>query len=287
MIFNSDSAVAHAGDIALLVGHRHKFYLVRLTPGDKLQTHRGEVLHDHLIGLPWGSVVKSHINRTFYLLEPTISDLVNETTRRTQIMYPKDIGYILMVMGIGPGRIVIEAGSGSGGFTTALAHSVGATGHIYSYENTLETLEMAQKNLRKLGWEDRVTFKHRNIAEGFDEKNVDSLFLDLQNPFDYLPQVREALKMGGTFGTILPTTNQVQLMLTALHAHNFAFVEVCEVMLRYYKTDSNHFRPVDRMVAHTGYLVFARPFSEAVNASFASEESEKSIFQQPKPYSKL
>ncbi len=254
----SDTSLARAGDLALLVGHNHKYYLIRLNPGSKLQTHRGEVYHDHLIGQAWGSIVKSHINRTFYLLEPSVADLVNEIPRRTQIMYPKDIGFILIMMGIGPGRHVLEAGSGSGGFTTALAHTVGPTGHVYSYEQVAETQNIAQKNLNNLGFGERVTFKLRDIAAGFDEKNVDSVFLDVANPYDYLVQVRGALKLGGTFGTILPTTNQVMLLLKALHAHNFAFVDVCEIMLRYYKDDHTRFRPVDRMVAHTGFLIFAR-----------------------------
>ncbi len=255
----TDTSQTRAGDLALLVGHNHKYYLIRLTPGNKLQTHRGEIYHDNLIGLKWGSIVKSHINRTFYLLEPSVADLVNEIPRRTQIMYPKDIGFILIMMGIGPGRRVLEAGSGSGGFTTALAHTVGDAGHVYSYEQVAETQQIARKNMENLGFADRVTFWLRDIAEGFEEKNVDSVFLDVANPYDYLPQVREALKLGGTFGTILPTTNQVTLLLKALHTHHFAFVDVCEILLRYYKDDHTRFRPVDRMVAHTGFLVFARP----------------------------
>jgi tRNA (adenine57-N1/adenine58-N1)-methyltransferase catalytic subunit len=262
-----DTSLAHAGDLALLVGHNHKYYLVRLVPGDKLQTHRGEVYHNDLIGLAWGSVVKSHINRTFYLLEPTIADLVNEIPRRTQTMYPKDIGFILVMMGIGAGRKVIEAGSGSGGFTVALASVIGPTGHVYSYEQSAETHQFVQKNLRELGLGEQVTFKLRDIEQGFDETNVDSLFLDLANPYDYLPQVRAALKLGGTFGTILPTTNQVMLLLKAFHMHHFAFVEVCEIMLRYYKDDHTRFRPVDRMVAHTGFLIFARTVAESDEVS--------------------
>ena len=257
-----DHTLAQAGQIALLVGHKHKYYLLHLKPGDKLQTHRGEVYHDDLIGKPWGSTVKSHINRTFFLLEPTMADLVNELPRRTQIMYPKDIGFILVTMGIGPGRRVLEAGTGSGGLTAALAHAVGPTGHVYSYEQNSETQQIAQKNLSNLGFGKRVTFRVRDVAEGFDEKNIDALFLDLQNPYDYLPQVRATLKLGGMFGTLLPTTNQVQLLLKSLKSHNFAFIEVCEILLRYYKDDHSRFRPVDRMVAHTGFLIFARPIGE-------------------------
>jgi len=74
-----------------------------------------------------------------------------------------------------------------------------------------------------------------------------------------MAQVRAALKPGGFFGCILPTTNQVQRLLTALQRESFAFIEVCDLALKFYQVDPERFRPVDRMVAHTGYLIFARP----------------------------
>ena len=121
---------------------------------------------------------------------------------------------------------------------------------------------------------DRVTFKLRDIAEGFDETNVDALFLDVPNPMDYMAQVRQALKPGGFFGSILPTTNQVQTLLVALHRQKFAFVEVCELMLRHYKPVSTRLRPTDRMVAHTGYLIFARPVAAEVAGELSKEIPE-------------
>jgi len=174
-------------------------------------------------------------------------------------MYPKDIGFILITMGIGPGQRVIEAGTGSGAFTTALAWYVGETGKVISYEIRPEMQKLARKNLERLGLEDRVTLKLQDIASGFNEEGVDAVFLDVPNPYDYVEQIRKALKLGGFFGCILPTTNQVARLLTALYHTDFAFVDVCEIMLRYYKPVPERLRPTDRMVAHTGYLVFARP----------------------------
>jgi hypothetical protein len=98
-----------------------------------------------------------------------------------------------------------------------------------------------------------------NVADGFSETGVDALFYDLPNPFDYIAQARAALKPGGFFGTILPTTNQVVKLLAELRRNHFAFVDVCEIILRFYKAESDRFRPTDRMIAHTGFLIFARP----------------------------
>jgi len=261
MTFISDGPITKAGDLAQLVSPSNKIYTVRLTPGGKLQTHRGVLDFDNLIGLAWGSQVVSHLGSTFFLLPPALGSLLQETRRNTQIMYPKDIGFVLVNMGIGPGMHVIEAGTGSGAMTTALAWTVGETGHVYTYEVRSEFQNLARKNLDRLGLADRVTLQLKDIIDGFEEIGVDALFLDLPNPYDYMSQVRQALKPGGFFGCILPTMNQVARLLPILHLNQFAFVDVCEIILRYYKSNPQRLRPTDRMVAHTGYLIFARPIT--------------------------
>ena len=251
-------ACAQAGDIAQLISNTNKRFIFRLVVDGKFETHRGYLSHNDLIGKPWGSRVVTHMGSPYVLLQPSLADILVETKRNTQIMYPKDIGIILVTMDINPGKHVLEAGSGSGSFTTALASAVGPQGRVTSYESRQEFQYLAHKNLDRLGLADRVDFKLRDIAEGFDETNVDAVFLDLPNPQDYIHQARQALKPGGYFGSILPTTNQVSLILIALRRENFAFIEVCEVLMRYYKAVADRLRPTDRMVAHTGYLIFAR-----------------------------
>ena len=272
MTWNFDGTHARPGDLALLVGLRHKSFIVRLQAGAQLHTHRGMLAHDDLIGRPWGSQVSSHLGSPFFLLQPSLSDLLRETKRNTQIMYPKDIGYILVRMGIGPGQHVLEAGTGSGAFTTALAFAVGSEGHVTTYEMRPEFQNLARNNLARVGLEDRVTFKLRDVAQGFDETGVDALFLDLPNPDDYMPQVRAALKPGGYFGSILPTTNQVTRLLSALRREHFAFIEVVDLLLRFYKPEPDRFRPTDRMVAHTGFLIFARPILPAESKDESASE---------------
>lgn len=252
------SSHACDGDLAQLVGLTHKHFIFSLKAGGDLQTHRGVLKHDDLIGKPWGSQVFSHMGAPFFLLQPSLADILNDLPRTTQILYPKDIGYILITMGVAPGQHVMEAGTGSGSMTIALATAVGAEGRVISYEQKPDTQNLARKNLERVGLASRVDFKLRDILEGFDETEADAFFLDVQNPFDYISQVRNALKPGGYFCTIIPTFNQVEKILHALKKNNFAFVEVCELLLRFYKADPMRLRPTDRMVAHTGFLVFAR-----------------------------
>lgn len=267
---------AREGDLAQLVGLTHKHFIFILQSGGEFQSHRGVIKHDDLIGKPWGSQVFSHTSAPFFLLQPSMADILNELPRNTQILYPKDIGYILIQMGISEGQTVLEAGTGSGSMTIALAANIGPSGRVVSYENKQDTQNLARKNLERVGLASRVDFKLRDIQEGFDEAEADAFFLDVQNPFDYISQVRAALKPGGFFGSLMPTYNQVEKVLFALKQNNFAFVEVCELLLRYYKTNPARLRPTDRMVAHTGFLVFARkiePTDDPRGSALAKEIS--------------
>ena len=261
------------GELAQLVSPTNKSFIIRLTPGDKLETHRGILFHDDLLGKPWGTQVYTHQGRVYLLVQPSLGDILRDLKRNTQIMYPKDIGYVLLAMGIGPGIHVIEAGTGSGALTTALAWAVGPQGRVTSYESRPEMQNLARKNLERLGLEDRVVLKLKDIVEGFEERGVDALFLDLTNPYDYIDQAREALKPGGFFGCILPTVNQISRLLPELHRANFAFVDVCEILLRYYKPVPQRLRPTDRMVAHTGYLIFARPIIPSESSIHGAEQT--------------
>ena len=258
MPLTPSSSIACDGDLAQLVGLRHKHFIITLQEGTKFETHRGILQHDDLIGKPWGTQVFSHMGSPFFLLQPSLADLLIDLPRTTQILYPKDIGFIFVTMGVGPGQKVMEAGTGSGSMTTALAYAVGPEGRVISYEAKQDVQNLARKNLARFGLDSRVDFKLRDIQEGFDETNVDSFFLDVPNPYDYTVQVRAALKPGGYLCCLLPTFNQVEKTLYSLHRENFAFIEVCEIFLRYYQPEPTKLRPTDRMVAHTGFLVFAR-----------------------------
>jgi tRNA (adenine57-N1/adenine58-N1)-methyltransferase len=257
--------VAKENDLVLLIGQDRKQFIQRLRAGEQLQTHRGIIYHDELLGQPLGREIRTHLGYPFVVVEPSTFDLITLLKRTTQIMYPKDIGYALLKLNVMPGSRVVEAGTGSGGLTLALARAVGQEGRLYSYEVRADILRLAQKNLESLGLAEAVDLKQRDIAEGLDERDVDALFLDVRRPWAYLAQVAEALKDSGFFGAILPTTNQVAELVRALEAMGtFARIEVEEILVRPYKAVPTRLRPIDRMVAHTGYLIFARKVSRQV-----------------------
>jgi len=258
---------AQPSDLALLVGRDRKSFVLQLVAGQEFHTHHGILHHDDLIGTPWGTRLLTHLDYPYVLLRPSTDDLVRTIKRNTQIIFPKDIGYILMKMRIVPGSRVVEAGTGSGALTLVLAQTVRPEGRVYSYEVRPEMQTLARSNLERLGLDKHVAFKLRDIEDGFDERGVDALFLDVANPWDYLAQAHEALGNGGFFGSILPTANQVSELIGALQRSRFSMIEVEELLLRPYKIVPARLRPIDRMVAHTGYLIFAR-------ANLPLEESE-------------
>lgn len=274
---------AQVGDLAMLITGEKKFIFL-IDPMRELQTHRGIIRHNDLVGLPWGSSIVSHIGKPFLFLEPSLHDLVLYIRRKSQIIFPKDIGYILLRLSIGHGKRVIEAGTGSGALTMALAWAVGPTGGVFSYDRRQDMQALAIQNLARVGLENRVQFRIRDLEDGFEETDVDALFLDLPQPHLYLPQVCTALCNGGTLGAILPTSNQVSELLRGLKSHHFNHVEVCEILIRFYKVIPERLRPVDRMVAHTGYLVFARllheeeaPSTYAMYNDFSKEQKSENM----------
>jgi len=251
-------ALAQANDTVLLISEDGKKFYTKLISGHRQHTHQGIIDHDALIGQPLGRKLTSTTGHSFIVVEPSLAELMKAIKRKTQIIYPKEAGRIIFKLNIYPGRRVIEAGSGSGALTIALARFVSPAGRVYSYELRREMLVNAQNNVEKAGLSEFVEFKQRDIYDGFDETEVDAVFLDVREPWDYLAQVKAALKQSGFFGAIVPTTNQVSELLKALKAHDFGGMEIEENFLRSYKPVPNRLRPRDIMVGHTGYLIFAR-----------------------------
>jgi tRNA (adenine57-N1/adenine58-N1)-methyltransferase len=203
------------------------------------------------------------------LLQLSTYDQIMRVKRATAIVYPKEIGFILLKLGVKNGARLVEAGTGSGALTLALATAVQPDGMVYTYEERGDMQQLARKNLDSAGVLPFVTMRQRNIAEGFDEIEVDALFLDVREPQDFLLQAHRALKGGGFFGAIVPTANQVSALLAGLQKGGWIQLEAQEFLQRSYKTVPERLRPDDRMVGHTGYLVFARK----VDMGFAPPQS--------------
>jgi tRNA (adenine57-N1/adenine58-N1)-methyltransferase len=246
------------GDYILLYLSQRKTYLVKAEAGKSFHTHKGFVKFDDLIGKEYGSTVLSNLGYEFKALKPLLSDFIMKSVRKTQITYPKDIALIIMFSGIGPGSQVVEAGTGTGALTTALAHYVKPQGKVYSYEIREEFLKTAEKNLKRAGLIDFVELKNKDVTIGIDESDVDAVILDLATPWLVIPHAYNALKPCGTIVSFSPTIDQVVKTAEALKENGFVDMETVECLMRGMQVERGKTRPQTLMTAHTGYITFAR-----------------------------
>lgn len=247
-------------DYVLIVSKKEEEYLVKIEEKGQFSTHKGYIDYSSIVGKLFGSKIKTHLSTEYFLFKPTIYDFLRHIKRKTQVLYAKDLGYIILRLGVTSGIRMIECGSGSGSATSAFAFALYPYGKLYSYEAREEFMNLAKKNLERIGLTDIVDFKNRDIEDGFDEENVDAIFLDVKFPEKYINHCYNALKSSGTLCVFVPTANQVSDTLKALENHRFFKTDVLEIFLRKYKTVAERLRPDDTMIAHTGYLIFTKKY---------------------------
>lgn len=264
--FRAGRAQTVVNDLILLVTTDHKRYLIKVQPNHKLHTHQGIYEHNDLIGMAWGEEIRSQLGQAALVLEPGLQDLMTHLRRGTQIIYPKDAVQLIHRLSLRAGRRVIEAGTGSGVLTAALAWTVAPMGRVYTYEARNDTHQLARRNLERVGLLPYVEMFEQSAADGFHQQNVDAVMLDMREPWRFLDQTRAALRQGGFFASLVPTTNQVSTLIAELEAQSFIDVVVEELLLRAYKPVPERLRPEDSMAAHTGFLISARSITKAVDA---------------------
>lgn len=252
------SEIIKENDYVLLFLTQRKTYLVKVEAGKSFHTHKGFIKFDDLIGKHYGLNIQSSLGFEFVALKPLLQDYIMKSMRKTQITYPKDIALIVMFSGIGPGNRVVEAGTGTGALTTALAHYVKPDGKIYSYEVREEFQKTAQKNLLRAGLAEFVELKLKDATAGFDETDVDAVVLDLATPWLVVPHAYNALKPCGTLASFSPTIDQVVKTVEALNENSFVNAETIECLMRGMQIERGKTRPQTLMTAHTGYITTAR-----------------------------
>lgn len=246
------------GQPVLLYLDGRRNWIVRAQSGKEFHTHKGIVKLEGLIGKPYGSTVSTELGQLLYAFKPTARDYVVRMRRPTQILYEKDIALALFELGVHCGSRVIETGTGSGAMTAALADAVSPDGHVYTYEIRSDLLEIASRNISRLGLEKFVTVWNRDAKDGFEEKDVDAVFLDLSEPWDILDSAYASLKPGSPLASFSPTINQVERTVTELRRRRFAAIRTIESLVRDMRVSEGKTRPASLMVGHTGYLTFAR-----------------------------
>jgi tRNA (adenine57-N1/adenine58-N1)-methyltransferase len=248
-----------AGDRVLLLDNKKRRHLITLEPGGEFHTHAGVVDHDAIIGKPDGTIVRSSRNARLTAVSPTLSEYILEMPRGAQVIYPKDIGPILMLADIYPGARILESGVGSGALTSALLRAIGPTGHVTGYEIREDFAARAVTNVHGFLGDDVPLDVHvRDVYEGIDERGLDRVVLDLPEPWRVVKHAAEAIRPGGILIAYLPTILQVGRLREELVESPFGMAETLEVMHRGWHVEGQSIRPDHRMVAHTGFLTVAR-----------------------------
>ncbi len=244
--------------LILVYRDRRRRWLVRPRDTPKLHTHLGILDVSSLVGQEYGVTALTTLGDELIILMPTIEDLVMKASRKTQVVYPKDLGIIVVKLGIHSGSKVIETGTGSGATTALMAYLVQPGGMVYTYDINPEFQEVASKNIAKLGLTPYVAFKVGDSRAGFEESGMDAGILDVGDPWEVVGSMKKALKPSGPMVAITPTTNQAERLVAKMKEEGFVAIECMEILLRHIEARVGMTRPSNIMVGHTAYLTFGR-----------------------------
>ena len=198
-------------------------------------------------------------------LRPTHAESLSNLKRRTQIIYPKDQGMILLWADIRPGHRVLESGIGSGALTVSLLRMVRPGGSVVSVERREEHAVEAIRNVGILdpgGAPDhslRIGDMYDPDLFGGDDELYDRVILDLPEPWKAIGNVRRILRPGGILLTYVPTPLQVHTLSLALQeTGNFHLIRTVESIVRDWEYGPQSVRPAHRIIGHTGFITTCR-----------------------------
>ena len=273
----SERTILQPGDSVLFIDHKEREYIRILHPGSVIALRGGNIPAEQFIGLSEGSLVQVGQSERFRILRPTYARLIPNLPRQAQVIYPKDVGPILLWGDVFPGARVLEVGSGPGALSIALLRAVGPEGHLLTVDIRADHCKMARNNVKRfIGPTPNWTLAQADAYQGLPVREVDRILIDLPEPWQVLPHAREVVRPGGVLVGYLPTVLQVKALVDALYADpRFDCVEVMENMLRFWHVKDRSIRPEHRMVAHTGFIVVARRVIETAAIQVKSEKQLK------------
>jgi len=251
----------------LVYRDRRRRWLVRPKDTPKLHTHLGILDLSALVGREYGITVTTSLGDELTILKPTVEDLVMKLARKTQVIYPKDLGLIVVKLGVHAGSRVVETGTGSGATTALLAYLAQPTGMVYTYDLNPEFQEVARKNIQRLGLSDYVTFRVSDSRLGFQETGMDAGVLDVGDPWEVVASMKASLKRSAPMAAVTPTTNQAERLVAKMKEEGFVNIETVEILLRHLEARVGMTRPSNIMVGHTAYLTFGRSTGGASHAT--------------------
>ena len=224
----------------LLIDTRDRRYLITLAEGGQFHSHHGFVGHDEVLGQPEGRYLRMQDGARYLAVRPTLADVVLKMPRGAQVIYPKDLGPILLLADIFPGARVLESGVGSGALSMTLLR---AGAHVTGYELRDDFAQRARDNVAAFVGHDvaaeRYDVRIRDVYEGIEESGYDRVVLDLPEPWHVVRHAERALLPGGILVSYLPSIIQVQALRAMLDHSGFGMCETQEVLVRTWKVEGN------------------------------------------------
>jgi tRNA (adenine57-N1/adenine58-N1)-methyltransferase len=260
-----DENTIKAGDLIFVYLDRKRQFLIQAIQDLEFSSDLGNMDLSNIIGRPYGYVGETHLGNKFYCLKPSTADLMMKLKRRTTIVYPKDLGCLLLETVVGPGARVIDIGTGSGALAMVLAKLVAPDGKVFSYERRAEFIELARANIERAGYIENVEFHCCDPAEQeFSQVDIDAVFVDVPEPWTIVPKAAIALKGGHHLVCWSPNIEQVKKTVEALNQNGFVRIRTSELLEREMLVRQQGVRPRERSITHTAYLVRAQKILEAI-----------------------
>lgn len=273
------------GDRVQLTGPKGRLHTITLREDGELHTHHGVLHHTALIGQPDGSVVANSGGHEYLALRPLLRDFVMSMPRGAAIVYPKDAAQILAEADVFPGAVVVEAGVGSGALSLWLLRAMGPTGRLVSFERRSDFAEVAKANVETFlgtapaNWDVVVGDLAESLGETVTPGSVDRVVLDMLAPWECIDVVADALTPGGVVLCYVATATQLSRVAEYIRATGlFTEPDANETMVRGWHVEGLAVRPDHRMVAHTGFLLWARRLAPGAVPPEVKRRASKSSY---------
>lgn len=219
--------------------------LVKLEKDKQITNKKGIFLHNDIIGKEYGYKIFDTLSRNYiYPLRLSQELIALSLKKNTQVLFEHDISFICLLCNAIPNKRIVEAGTGSGCLTYALTNAVLPNGKVFTFEYNEERYKHIKKQFENFEQiRNNVQFFHDDIiTNGFDESfigTIDSVFLDIPNPWMCVEKVKKILKERGIFVIFLPCIEQVQKVINQLELHSFCEIITYELINKSWKIIPN------------------------------------------------
>ena len=238
-------------------------YLAVIDVEKEFITNEGKFSFSVITNIP--SKVQSSTGVEFKIYHPTYKEFVLLMKRGPQIIYPKDIGQIILEADIHKYSNVLEIGTGSGALTLYLLNIIGTGGSLISLDVSKKNQRRAKKTIdRYMSTNDfknnynldfitssLVDFNYKEYAEV-----IDTVVTDVPEPWEFF--VNNTITKDLKWVSYLPSISQITKFNEVLKDNKFENIEVKEVILRDWVVDKKIVRPSNKLVSHTGFIISGR-----------------------------